>query len=63
VVALSWSFTTITTVGYGDIYPCSDNEKIFGTFCMIVACGIFAYIIGSIGTMVDRNSTLIADFK
>ena len=63
MVAASWAFTTITTVGYGDIWPVSDNEKVFGTFCMIVACGIFAYIVGSIGTIVDWNSTMISDFK
>ena len=63
MVAVSWSFTTITTVGYGDVYPITANEKIFGTACMIVACGIFAFIVGSIGSILDRNTTIISDFK
>ena len=62
VTAASWSFTTMTTVGYGDIYPCTPNEKIFGTFCMILACGIFAFLVGSINSIIDSH-TLIEDFK
>ena len=62
VTAAAWALTTISTVGYGDMYPVSPNEKIFGTLCMIFACGFFAYMTGSIGSILDTH-TLINDFE
>ena len=44
------------------MYPVSPNEKIFGTLCMIFACGFFAYMTGSIGSILDTH-TLINDFE
>ena len=35
------------TVGYGDIVPVSDNEKIYAIFAMLLACGVFAYTMNS----------------
>ena len=63
VAAASWALSTITTVGYGDIWPVTPNEKLFATFCMVGACGVFAFIVGSIGSIIDQSSTLITDFQ
>lgn len=63
VAAFSWAFTTITTVGYGDIYPVSDPEKIVAMFNMVAACGVFAYIVGTVGSLFDRGDSMIQDFK
>lgn len=53
----------MSTIGYGDIIPCSTPEKIYVMISMIAACGVFAYIIGSIGSIVNRSDTIIAEFK
>jgi hypothetical protein len=63
VNALYYAFATIATVGYGDISPVTFGEKIFGMLFMIMACGFFAYIIGSIGTIVNRSDMLSAEFR
>jgi len=31
------------TVGFGDIVPISNIEKLFSIFMMILACGVFAF--------------------
>ena len=57
VTSLYWAFTTMTTVGYGDITPFTMNEKIFAILTMILACGIFAYTVGSIGSLVSKQNS------
>lgn len=57
ITALYWAFTTMTTVGYGDITPYTVNEKIFAMITMILACGIFAYTVGSIGSLVSKQNS------
>jgi predicted enzyme related to lactoylglutathione lyase len=56
VASMSWSFTTVATVGYGDIYAVTEAEKIFATIAMIISCGVFAYIVGFLGSVFDKNS-------
>lgn len=56
VTSLYWAFTTMTTVGYGDITPFTINEKVYAMFTMILACGVFAYTVGSIGSLVSKQN-------
>ena len=51
IACLYWAFTTMTTVGYGDITPQSDAERIYCIFGMIACGGFYGYVIGSVGTV------------
>jgi hypothetical protein len=53
----------MTTVGYGDIFPMSVNEVFFAIFCEILACGVFAFIIGSLSTIIDHKADMLLEFK
>jgi voltage-gated potassium channel len=40
--AIWWTFSTVTTVGYGDIVPITSTGKGFGILTMLLGTGIFA---------------------
>jgi len=40
------------TVGYGDIVPSTDIERIFVIIITLLSCGVFAYSVNSIGSII-----------
>ncbi len=63
IASASWSFTTIASVGYGDIYPVSNNEKVFGLIAMMISTGIFSYIVGAMGSLFDKNDQIVNEYQ
>lgn len=45
-----WGVATLTTVGYGDVYPITPYGKILGSFIAILGIGVFALPAGIIAT-------------
>ena len=60
VTALYWAVTTMNTIGYGDISAVTDNEKVCAICAMVVSCGVFAYILGNISNVVNKQNELEA---
>lgn len=50
--AIYWSFTTLTSVGYGEITPCNEFEMVYCTVGMLLGSGMFAYIVGNISEVI-----------
>ena len=63
VTALYWVFSTMTTVGYGDITPLSTLQRFYGTFIMVGSVGLFAYLLGNIGSLVAKNNAEYAAYR
>lgn len=45
-----WSFITLTTVGYGDLYPVTAGGRVIAIITMIVGSGIFGTFISLVGS-------------
>jgi voltage-gated potassium channel len=37
-----WAVMTLTTVGYGDVYPISTTGRVIGAFVAVLGIGLFA---------------------
>jgi len=52
---LWWAVVTLTTVGYGDVYPVTVGGKIFTSFIVIIGLGIIAVPTGLIASALTKT--------
>jgi voltage-gated potassium channel len=52
--SLYWTITTFTTIGYGDITPQNNYQKIFTMIVMVIGAGLYGYIIGNITSLLSN---------
>ena len=45
-MAIYYSFTTLSTVGFGDIYPKSDDERLGTIVILVGGVSIFSIFLG-----------------
>ena len=55
---LWWSIGTLTTVGYGDIYPITAGGKIFTFFVLMIGLGIVAVPTGLFASALTKSREL-----
>ncbi|KAJ6794613.1 potassium channel KAT3-like [Iris pallida] len=55
--AMYWCITTLSTVGYGDLYAGNTGEKVFNIFFMLFNIGLTSYIIGNMTNLVVHDTT------
>eukprot|EP00736_Rhodelphis_marinus_P006792 Rmarinus@m.16227 len=54
VAAAYWVFMTMTTVGYGDLVPQQNSERVVAIILMSIGSMLFAYIVGNISSLVQN---------
>ena len=62
VSALYWTTTTLTTVGYGDIVPHTNIEKLYAVFVMIIGVGFYGYLIGNVVSVITKRDPAYEKF-
>ncbi|MDT0558411.1 ion transporter [Ichthyenterobacterium sp. W332] len=53
--SLWWSIVTLTTVGYGDVYPITVGGRIFTFFILLIGLGIVAIPTGIISSALTKS--------
>ena len=53
--ALWWSVVTITTVGYGDMYPVTEAGRAIGYVLMFGGIGIFGAITANLAVLMSQS--------
>jgi CRP-like cAMP-binding protein len=64
VASLYWAFSTLTTVGYGDISANTVSEQAFSMIMMLTGVSWYAYVVGSMSTIMgsfDRQNKQIRE--
>jgi voltage-gated potassium channel len=61
--AMWWGVVTLTTVGYGDIYPITPLGKFFGSLIALLGIGLFALPAGIIASGLVEEARLSRDKK
>jgi voltage-gated potassium channel len=61
--AIWWSFTTITTVGYGDRYPVTTEGRVIAILLMSTGVGLFGVLSGTLASwfVADKNKEMKAE--
>ncbi|XP_020277279.1 potassium channel KAT3-like isoform X1 [Asparagus officinalis] len=57
IYAMYWSITTLTTVGYGDIYAANTGEKVFNILYMLFNMGLNSYVIGNMTNIIVHGAS------
>ena len=57
LAAVYWAFSTLTTVGYGDISSLTDIERIVAIVWMCFGVAFYSFTIGNLTSLVSQIDT------
>jgi hypothetical protein len=61
IIAIYWTLTTVTTVGYGDVSAFTTAEKVYNLFIMSFGVIMYSFAIGSLTTIVTNLDAKTAE--
>lgn len=63
IQAVYFAFTTMSTVGFGDLHPITNTERLLGVVLMIFGVSIFSYVMGSFISHIATINAFYNDFE
>jgi hypothetical protein len=61
--SLYYAFTTMTTVGYGDIVAVTDGERLMAIAIMLVGGAIFGFVVGNVTQVIQNFDPVATMYK
>jgi voltage-gated potassium channel len=59
--ALWWGIVTLSTVGYGDVYPVTPEGKLFASALMVLGIGLFGAITATLASYLVATQEKVDD--
>ena len=61
ILGTYFAFTTLSTVGFGDLYPKSEFERMFCALILLVGVGIFSVFLGDFTEILEKYKAIQRD--
>eukprot|EP00192_Tetraselmis_astigmatica_P007417 CAMPEP_0117664536 /NCGR_PEP_ID=MMETSP0804-20121206/9281_1 /TAXON_ID=1074897 /ORGANISM="Tetraselmis astigmatica, Strain CCMP880" /LENGTH=729 /DNA_ID=CAMNT_0005471793 /DNA_START=221 /DNA_END=2406 /DNA_ORIENTATION=+ len=61
--SLYWTYTTISTTGYGDLVPVNDDERFYTLCMMVLNIGLTAYIVGNTTMLATKADSDVLEYR
>ena len=58
-----FAFTSLSTVGLGDLHPISDSERLFGSFILLFGVAITTFIMENLNRMIVQLNSIQKTFE
>jgi voltage-gated potassium channel len=55
ISVMYFSFTSLSTVGFGDFYPVSNIERVTGAIILLIGVACFSYIMGELVNAINEH--------
>lgn len=63
IIVVYYAFTSLSTVGFGDYHPRSDEERMLCAFILLFGVAIFSYIMGVFIEILQQYNALFAEIE
>lgn len=57
-----FAFTSLSTVGFGDMYPKNNSERMLTAFILLFGVAIFSYVMGNFIEILETFKSVNQDF-
>jgi hypothetical protein len=58
ILAVYYTYTTLSTVGFGDLAPRSDMERLICSGILLIGVGIFSVFLGDFTNIIDAYKSI-----
>ena len=63
VATMYFAITSLSTIGFGDLVPRSDLERLLGAFLLLSGVAIFTYVMGSFIDMLNEINGFNSEYN